>query len=1154
MSLQFVLGGSGAGKSHFIYEKIIKESMECPNTTYLVIVPEQFTLQTQKDLVSMHPNKGIMNIDILSFLRLAFRVFEELGGRDRLVLEDTGKSMIVKKVVMEKHNELILYGANVRKQGFIDEMKSVLSELFQYSIGMDELMRMYEISKSKPMLKNKLKDIMTIYQGFRDFLEDKYITAEEVLDVLCEVIDESSMLQDIVICFDGFTGFTPSQYKLLSHLLKRAKKVYVTVTMDDRERNRKQEEHQLFYLSAKTIEKLSKLASEVRVDIEDAIVMEEQGGTPFIPYRFLSSEALRALERNIFRYPYRTYDKEQEDITILAAKDAKSEVIKTVLTIKKLLREDGYRYKDIAVVTGDIASYGDLVKREFEFANIPCFIDGKRDILTNPVVEFIRSAIEVVSQNFSYEAVFRYLKCGLIHWNQEDIDVLENYVIALGIRGKSKWASEWKKTYRTHYEVDLDRINSLRERFYSEIEAFYVAFHGNNITVKEYVTGLYELLIAFQVEEQLTTMAESFAAIATGEYLQKAKEYDQVYRIVMEIFDRIVELLGDERLSVKEFKDILETGLKEAKVGLIPPGVDQIVVGDIERTRLKDIKALFFIGVNDGIVPKANPGGGILSDAERQLFSDNDIELSPTKRQNAYTNEFYLYLNLTKPQNKLYLSYAKLSSDGKTLRASYLISKIKKLFPKLQIIEEDETAFEERSVSSALGADLGLAYLIKGLRDYDAASTVPVFQELLRLYMSGEIPFPVDKDLIFQGLFYSNTEKGLAKKVARKLYGELLLGSVTRMERFASCAFAHFIQYGLLLEERQEYQIMVPDIGNIFHEALDLFSKRLKESEYTWSTLPEDVRVTMGNECVVLATNDFGNGILTNTKRNEYIIKRVERVLQRTLKTLSEQLKVGLFEPAVFEQGFSYADRFLNLRGRIDRIDLYEEENVTYIKVIDYKSGSTSFDLQSLYYGLQMQLSVYLSAALQMMQEKNPDKTIIPAGVFYYNLDDPIVEKSNHVEEDISKKLSMNGLANASENVIPYLDQGFYMKEGGLSPSMRSNVIPVETNKSGQLSKRSSVASVEEFEMLLGYVDQLMHHFSCEILDGKTNPEPYMMKKKRACDYCPYSSVCGFDCRIDGYDYRRLQEKTNDEIWSTLKERNDSNGNDDLDDGSTEGN
>lgn len=1153
MSLQFILGGSGSGKSYYIYEKIIKESIECPNTNYLVIVPEQFTLQTQKDLVSMHPNKGIMNIDVLSFLRLAYRVFEELGGNQRLVLEDTGKSMIVKKVVMEKKNDLILYGANIKKQGFIDEMKSVLSELFQYSIGRDELEQMYEVSKSKPMLQNKLKDIITIYQGFKDFLEDKYITAEEILDVLCDVMDDSNILSNMVICFDGFTGFTPSQYKLLHKLLVRAKKVYVTVTMDERERNKKQEEHELFYLSGKTIDKLSKLASEARVDIDEPIVMELQGEKAFVPYRFIGSDALCALERNIFRYPYRPYNKEQDDISIIATKDARSEVVHTILTIQDLLRENSYRYRDIAVVTGDIEQYGDLIKREFEIANIPCFIDNKKDIITNPIVEFIRAALEVVEQNFSYESVFRYLKSGLVHWNDEDIDKLENYVIALGIRGKSKWESEWKRVYRTQYEVLIDEINVLRKRFYDEIVQFFKVFQEGNKTVIEYVTGIYNLLLQYEVEEQLEEMAVQFREKNSGAYLQKAKEYDQVYRIVIEIFERIVELLGDECLSVKEFKDILETGFKEAKVGLIPPGVDQIVVGDIERTRLKDIKALFFIGVNDGIVPKANPGGGILNDADRQLFSDYEIELSPTKRQNAYTTEFYIYLNLTKPQKKLYLSYAKTGSDGKALRASYLIGKIKKLFPKIKTKEFDLVPYEERSITDALSTDKGLSYLIEGLRNYNNVQSVELFQELLRVYMSGEIPFPVDKQLILDGLFYCNKETGIAKKVAKKLYGELLLGSVTRMERFAACAFSHFLQYGVLLEERHEFQIMVPDIGNIFHEALELFSKKLKETPYTWHTLPDEVRIELGNESVIEATMDFGNGILTNSKRNEYIINRVARVLQRTIKTLSEQLQVGLFEPAVFEQSFSYADRFLSLRGRIDRIDVYEEGEVTYIKVIDYKSGSTSFDLQSLFYGLQMQLSVYLSAALQMMKEKHPDKVIIPAGVFYYNLDDPIVEKSDHVEEDISKKLSMNGLANSRDDVIAYMDQNFFTDDG-LAPSKKSKVIPVETNKNGQLTKRSSVASVDDFEKLLNYVDRLMHYFSKEIMEGKTNPEPYKLKKKSACDYCPYSSVCGFDCRMDGYDYRRLKELSNEEIWTELKERDDSYGNNDLDDGSTKGN
>lgn len=1155
MALQFILGSSGAGKTHDLYETVINESLLQPNTTYMILVPEQFTLQTQKDLVSMHPMKGIMNIDVLSFMRLAYRVFEEVGGNNRMVLEDTGKSMIVKKVVMEKQKELLTFGASIRKQGFIDEMKSMISELLQYSIHTPELERMVEVAGQKKLLSNKLKDIITIYEGYEDFLKDRYINAEEILDVLCDVIDQSTRIEDSVICLDGFTGFTPSQYKLLSHLMKRAKMVYVTVTMKETYYGKQLKEHELFYLSAKTVEKLLRIANEQGVAVLDYKIPKREPKTQRY-YRYVESEALSFLEQSIFRYPQGQYTKAQEDISITVAKDAVEEVETAVIEIRRLIYQEGYRYRDIAIVTGDVSTYGDIAKLALSKVSIPCFVDQKKNILTNPLVEFIRAAIEVVEHNFAYEGVMRFLKCSLAQMDLDQVEKFENYILAQGIRGISMYQKEWVRTYKSNYEIDLSSINLVRIELVEKLVPLQLVLHGAETTVKEAITAIYEVMISFGCEQQLLLAADRFRAQLTDESMQRAKEYEQVYRLVLEIFDRMVELLGADKLSVKELKDILETGLKEAKVGLIPPGVDQILVGDIERTRLKDIKALFFLGVNDGLVPKANPGGGILSDMDRQLFADHDIELSPTKRQNAYTTEFYLYLNLTKPSNRLYLSYAKVDAAGKALRTSYLITKIQTLFPNLKVeAAGKKTGNLLADLNKTLGIDNGFLYLIEQLREYESDQTDALFYELYQLYLEEELTGPIELSSVLQGVFYHNKETGLSAVVAKKLYSETLVGSVTRMEKFAACAFAHFLEYGLGIEERKEYQILVPDIGNIFHEALELFSKKLKESEYNWHSLPKDVEIAFGKESVQEAVSNFGNGILESSKRNAYLVTRVERILLKTVETLTMQLQAGKFEPHLYEQFFAHADRYLNLHGRIDRLDLYEEGNRLYVKIIDYKSGSTSFDLMSLYYGLQLQLGVYLSAAMEFMKEAHPEKEIIPAGVFYYNLDDPIVDKSEYAQEEIMKKLRMNGLVNGSKEIIPLLDTNFLSQDGALAASVKSSVIPVETSKEGEFTKYSSVASIKQFEKLQTYIRDLMHSFSLKIMEGTVGHSPYKLQNKEACSHCRFQSVCGFDCKIDGFRYKKLKALAKDQVWELLMQGGESeDGEYDLDDGSEESN
>nr|WP_308742609.1 helicase-exonuclease AddAB subunit AddB [uncultured Anaerocolumna sp.] len=1157
MSLQLILGSSGAGKSYQLYKEVISKSMDNPDTNYLVIVPEQFTLQTQKDIVSMHPNRGTMNIDILSFLRLAYRIFDEVGGNDVPVLEDTGKSMVLRKIVANKKKELELFNHDVQKQGFIDELKSLISEIYQYSIGVEQLQEMEELAKNKPMLRAKLHDIVIIYNGFKEYMNEKYITAEEILDVLCNVIDQSQIIANSIICLDGFTGFTPAQYKLLTILMKKAKKVLITVTIDPREDIRRvDEEFKLFHLSKKTIKRLMDMAKEEEIEVDKPIYGEELSSK--IPYRYLNCPPLAALERNIFRYPNVSYDKEQDSIRIHAARDGKKEIGYVIREIKHLIRTEDYRYQDIALITGDIAGYGRIAEQEFEKAGIPCFIDRKKDILSNPFVEFIRSVLDIAKNDFDYESVFRYLRCGMGSIDREEADILENYVIALGIRGRKRWNTQWTRTYRGQKEGELNRINELRKQLCEELMPLYEVLSDRSKNVTEYTTALYE----FGVKMDAVGKLESYRVYFEEQnMLSTAKEYQQIYGIVIELYEKLVELLGEEKLSLKEYTEVLEAGLAEAKVGLIPPGLDQVVIGDIERTRLKDIKALFFVGVNDGIIPKSNTGGGILSDLEREMLAEHEIEMAPTKRQAAYTEQFYLYLNMTKPQEKLYVTFSKVSEDGKALRPSYLIGVLQKLFSKLTIDEDEESEELEQIISN----DRGLDYLIDGLRRFPYEDVSDTWKELFRYYNSREEYQQTIHNLI-DAVFYVNTDMGLSKRIAKELYGSNLMGSVTRFEQFAACAFAHYISFGLELRERQEYRLAVPDMGNIFHNAIEGFSRKLSASEYNWHTIPDDIRDAWSEECVREAAEGYGNAILTSSKRLEYIIKRVERITKRTLWALCQQIKKGDFEPAAFELFFSDRNQLnsltldlsgeerIRLQGRIDRLDIYEEKDKLMVKVIDYKSGNTTFDLLSVYYGLQLQLAIYLNAAMELLERENPDKEVIPGAILYYNIDDPIVEKSDYVEASILKELKMNGIVNSNTEVVKHLDHSFKSEDGGIMPSVKSDTIPVESNKEGLFTKRSSVAEIAQLKSMEDFVKETVSRFGRKILDGDTGIKPYRMGKRTACDYCPYNSICGFDIRIEGNSYRNLHSLSKEDIWEGMVERRNKNGGNEVDRGTEESN
>jgi ATP-dependent helicase/nuclease subunit B len=1131
MSLQLLLGNSGAGKSYQLNQYLIEQSMANPDTNYIIIVPEQFTLQTQKDIVAMHPRYAVMNIDIVSFQRLAYRIFDEVGGNHLASLDDTGKNLIIRKVAAQKQDQLKVLGANLKKLGYISEIKSVISEFTQYNIELNQLEELIENTKNKPSLNYKLHDIHALYKGFKEYLEDKFITAEELLIVLSKVVNQSEIIKNSVIAIDGFTGFTPVQFVLLKELLKLSQKLMVTVTIDYREDfDRIKNEHELFYMSKKMILSLQKIAKDINTPIEEHIVIKDK-----VSYRHQRVEALQVLEQGLFRYPVKSYQKEQNEIKIFTAKNPLMEVKAIAGEILRLVREEGYRFQEIAVVSGDIGAYASYGARIFEQYHIPAFMDDKRSILMNSFVEFIRATLKMIEDDFSYESVFRYLRCNMLPIEKEDIDILENYCLAFGIRGISKWKKKWIRTYDQIREDKLDKINVLREELLEVILPLYEALKDRSKCMRDYITALYEFIAALKLQQRLEEQEKEFEQ--SGE-LSLAKEYSQVYKIVLELFDRVVELLGEELLSVKEFREILDAGFEEAKVGIIPPSIDRVVFGDIERTRLDNVKILFFAGVNEGIIPKSVNGGGIISQIEREALRAYDVELAPTRRQDAYTQKFYLYLNMTKPSKRLYLSFSKTDSQGGTLRASYLINTMLKMFPAIEVEDMDEVL---NHIDGVVCMGNGLDYLTYCLRQLRLGNRPDGFAELYHWYYKKR-----DYEAIIESLtdaaFYANQESKISKAVANALYGNVLENSVTRLEKYAACAFAHFLNYGLKLQERREYNFKAMDMGNIFHQVLELFSKKLIKSEYNWISIPEEERDKLAEACVEECIIDYGNTVLYSTARNEYVIDRIKRIVKRTLWALQSQMKKGKFNPSNYEVSFSMADNLesvnislsneerLKLKGRIDRMDLYEDTDNVYVKIIDYKSGSTSFDMVALYYGLQLQLVVYLNAVVEMEKQLKPDKNIIPAGILYYNINDPVVDRVTEDSEDkikdrILEKLKMNGLVNSDSNVIKLMDGEMDSK---------STILPVAFNKDGSLSRYSSAASTEHFHALGRFVDQKIKELGSQILNGSIEIAPYESGNRTACDYCTFKGICGFDLKSPGYEFKRLKQFSDDEIWEKI--------------------
>lgn len=1120
MALHFIYGDAGSGKSYRLYKKISDLAVENRKTNYMMIVPEQFTLQTQKDLVTLpEGRKGIMNIEVVSFLRLAWRVFEEVGGEDRIVLEDTGKIMLMKKVAMKHRGELQLFGRNVERYGFISELKSIISEFYQYGIGEEELIKMQEAAKGNAVLEKKLHDLTVLYRGFEEMLAERYITTEGILDMLCEKIPKSKVLRDSVICLDGFTGFTPSQYKLIEQLMRVAKDCYITVTMPEGELFQKKKEYELFFLSSQTAEAMQRLALKARQEDVFAECTEMKG-------RYAAEESLKFLSENLFR-SHAVYKEKAEAIRLFAHQDIRSEVMWTVAEIYRLVKKEDYRYRDIAVVTADMDSYAEYMARELERAGLPYFIDQKKRILDNPMIEFIRAAINVAVYDFSYESVLHFAKSSLAGFVPEQVDAFENYALAVGVRGMSAYGKEWKRKLRTRYSVDYEVINEVRKSVLSKLIEFCAVMKKENTSGKERVQAIRTLLDTSDVKEKTEKMVEEFAA--NGEPL-RAKEYEQIWEIVSDILERIEALIGEEEMCLAEFQEILETGFTEAKVGLVPPGIDQIVVGDMERTRLKDIKALFFVGLNDSVVPKQGKNGGVLSEPDRARIAGAGVELAPDRRQSAFYSEFYLYLSMTRPTKKLYLSYRKTDGSGKAMRPSYLIGRVKTYFNDLKE-EQAMNLRPEEILSSDRGARWFLGELQNALNEPELASEE--FKALYHLILEKKIMFPTKIENIAAAAFYRKPEQPLSKEEAMAVYKNTLYGSVSRLEKYAECAFAHFLTYGLHLEERQEFEIRMPDIGTLYHNALQYFSETVKAEALRWHDLTEEKSDEILEKSVERAAQELGQWMFESNARNGNLLRRIKKMLKRTVDTVKMQISVGDFEPEWFEKQFVHADKYLNLHGRIDRVDLCERNGITYLRVVDYKSGNNEFRVEKLCEGLQLQLAVYMKQALEMVKEER-SIDVKPAAMMYYHIQDPIVEKAENVQSAINKALKLGGVINAAAEAIIGQDRIFEGQDGKLAGSAKSEAIKVETTKEGNLSQRSkNLVAEDKFQALLDYTTELMHQTSQEIIKGNVEPAPYRDKNTKSCQYCAYRGTCGFDTTL-GYKERRTKNFTEDDCWNMI--------------------
>lgn len=1120
MRLTYIIGGAGSGKSYQAYRRIIEHSIAEPTRQFFIIVPDQFTMQTQRDLVAMHPKKGIMNIDVLSFGRLAHRILDNEGNQ-RAVLDDTGKSLILRLVAGRIADELPMLGGNLQKQGYIHEMKSAISEFMQYGITPERLGAMTEQITGRKTLRGKMQDLSVVYREFLTFIHQKYITTEETMQVLAQRIPQVDFLRDSEIVLDGFTGFTPVQYAVIKELLSCARELTVTI-LNGAENNPyvRGDESDLFYLSAKTIADLNRIAEEIGAKRDVSLDMI----LPADPvYRHRNHPAMAALERDLFRRQAETGRQAEraECIHICQAANPREEMQYVADRIRELVTERGFCYRDIAVLTGDMSTYGMLVEECFEALEIPCFLDQTNPITQNPCTEFIRNGLQVVLQRFSYESVFQFLRSGFIGFEKDEIDRLENYCLAQGIRGRKRFAEPFLRYSRQIKDQveELQALNEIRQRFMGMMAPLLTKC----ATMGEFVRALYDFLRGAKLEQRLQELAQRFHE--KEDYVHE-REYRQIYKLVMGLLEQLYDLLADEPISLQEFADIVDSGLNELEIGMIPLSVDRVVVGDLERTRLKDVRVLFCVGMNDGIVPGNSSKGGIISDLDRDLLAGQGWELAPGPRQKMFIQRLYLYMNVTRPTEELWLSYASIDHEGNSQRKSYFIDVIRKTCPGCSL-HTAVTGTLDSVATSGQGQTL-IAKMIRDLRTQEDEGREKAAAEFMTLYRILEEQMDDSERATLERIVATSGQNRMSARLNRAvadiLYGQTLYNSVTRLESFVECAFQHFLNYGLHLQEQEQFEYDARDLGTMYHAVLERFGRELEKSEYDWENFPEEFARRIVREAVETAAGEYSNAIFYSSERNKYVLNRMERVMMRTVLSLKNHLLRSRFRPSQFELSFSEIEdldsvsvRLSNaekmvLKGSIDRLDTYVTDDKVYLKIMDYKSSKKEFRLVSVYYGLSLQMVVYLNAAMEYARGKYPGHEAVPAALLYYAIQDPLVDRTeeNMPEEEFDRKLreklKMTGVVNADSEIQEWLDCGVAEKMTDL---------PLAYKQNGEYKAESRQMSSDQFRIVSDYVNVKIRELGDRIMSGEIAILPHAGDgwSKSACERCDFRASCSFDPR-----------------------------------------
>ena len=1111
--MRIITGRSKTGKSTYIYRSIKDDIDREDSCNHIVLVPDLMTYQTEYHIIQTLNIEGISDIQVYTFKRLAREVLREVG-RETEEIGSFGKTMILNKIFLENRDKLKLYKDSILHPGFLKKFEGLVVELKQNLITVDDLVKaMEEIENS--LLKDKLSDIIILYKSYQDKIGEILYDEEDINDLFRENISKSTYIKNSKIWIDGFESFSTQRVETIRELSKSARDISVSLNIDS---------EYLDDLESFDDYEAFKVIYDTAISIKE---IEGENKWVNLSQNIKVSDEISWIEKNLFSLDTKKYERETDNIEIYSSMNSYSEVEKTAEKIVSLVRDKGYRWKDIKVAVGDLDLYIEDIKKIFKRFNIPYFADTNIDITNSPLVRYILSLLDIFIWNFRYADVFDYLKTGLTNMSDNDVNCIENYTLMHGIEGE-KWFKE----------VEVEFIENIRENFISNFKDSRKRFENLN-TIEEITAFIFQYLELHEVDKKISELILSFK---WEKNYEKASEYSQIWNNVMEIFDEISKIGGEDKITPLEYRNMIETAFQGVNINIIPPTIDRVEIGNIERIAVTSSKALFVIGANEGNLD-SDKLRSLLLDSEMDLLCNRGIEIMNCSDYLYFKKKHMIYKLFTSPKEKLYTSYSLGNTDGGSMEPSLYINILKMIFP--YILEETDIS-KSKPFDHISNCDTSYDILVENIRDYlNGYQIDDIWKSVYSWYKDNRHE---KFNMIGAGLNYKNEVSKISDMSG--VFPEEINTTVSKLENYLRCPFRYFVENALKARPRPSQKVEFYDIGNIYHNILEGFINKIIESDKNIEDISDEEVIKYIDEAIthVFKKSESQIPALNMNKRNSYLKNKIERVSIRTANTLISQLKKSNFKPQYTELKIGDLNRRdeenrlnipaleietgnhkIKLRGKIDRIDTFEDDDgEVYLSIIDYKSSSKDIDFTDLYDGMGIQLLVYLKAVIENGEKIFSRKPKV-AGVYYYHIDDPIIEDGDKdIEAEILKSLKLRGLTLKDEDVVKHLDKDI---------SGYSDIIPVALKSKGGFYKTSKVFSEDEFDAILDFVSNKISDLSEDIFDGNFPIYPFRKNSGASpCSYCDYMCICQFDRNL-GNEYRRVANIAKDDFLDKISEK-----------------